>query len=101
MIDPGLSGKVVLITGGNSPVGIGAATTRAFAAQGAAVFVHYFRPPPTGTGDADAVDSGPADEPGERVYAALQQQSADEIVEEIRIGGGRAAAWEADLGVPE
>ena len=43
MIDRGLKGKVVLVTGGNNPGGIGAATAKAFAAQGAAVFIHYLR----------------------------------------------------------
>ena len=43
MIDPGLEGKTVLVTGGNNPRGIGAATATAFADQGAAVFIHYFR----------------------------------------------------------
>ena len=46
MIDPGLDGKVVLITGANNPYGIGAATAKAFAAQGARVFLHFFRLPP-------------------------------------------------------
>ena len=41
MIDPGLDGKVVLITGANNPYGIGAATAKAFAAQGARVFLHF------------------------------------------------------------
>ena len=31
MIDPGLKDKVVLVTGGNNPFGIGAAIARAFA----------------------------------------------------------------------
>ena len=39
MIDPGLEGKTVLITGANNPFGIGAATVRAFFAQGARVFL--------------------------------------------------------------
>ncbi|MFU8817884.1 MAG: SDR family NAD(P)-dependent oxidoreductase, partial [Pseudomonadales bacterium] len=39
MIDPGLDGKVVLVTGGNS--GIGAQIVRAFASHGARVVVHY------------------------------------------------------------
>ncbi len=42
MLDPLLKDKVVLITGANNPCGIGAATARAFAAQGARVFLHYY-----------------------------------------------------------
>ena len=45
MIDTGLKDKVVLITGGNNPHGIGAAAAKAFAAQGASVVIHYFRQP--------------------------------------------------------
>jgi len=45
MIDTGLKDKVVLVTGGNNPKGIGAATAKAFAAQEAAVFVTYLGPP--------------------------------------------------------
>ena len=43
MIDTGLQGKVVVVTGANH--GIGAATPKAFADQGARVFVHYLRMP--------------------------------------------------------
>ena len=45
MIDTGLKDKIVLLTGGNNPHGIGAATAKAFTLQGAAVFIHYFRQP--------------------------------------------------------
>jgi len=43
MIDPGLNKKVVLVTGGNNPYGIGAAIVRAIASHGAKIFIHYFR----------------------------------------------------------
>jgi len=69
MIDTGLKGKVVLVTGANH--GIGAATAKAFAAQGAAVFINYLGPP-----------------------------SANEVIWAICDQGGRAKAWEADLADP-
>ena len=43
MIDPGLKDKVVLVTGGNNPSGIGAAIARAFGSHGARIFIHYLR----------------------------------------------------------
>jgi NAD(P)-dependent dehydrogenase (short-subunit alcohol dehydrogenase family) len=43
MIDTGLKNKVVLITGVNNPHGIGAATAKAFTAEGARVSVTYLR----------------------------------------------------------
>jgi NAD(P)-dependent dehydrogenase (short-subunit alcohol dehydrogenase family) len=38
MVDPGLKGRVVLITGANNPFGIGAAAACAFASEGARCF---------------------------------------------------------------
>ena len=57
MIDPGLQDKVVLVTGANNPVGIGAAIAEAFAAQGAAVFITYLRSRPEEFG-IDAATAG-------------------------------------------
>ncbi len=96
MIDPGLDGKVVLITGANNPYGIGAATAKAFAAQGARVFLHFFRMPDRPVEAEDQV-SGPG-----WVFFRLQQtKTADEVLQAIAQSGGQAAAWEADLADPE
>ena len=93
MIDPGLKGKVVLITGANNPYGIGAGIARAFAAQGVNVFLHYLRQ--TGAGPLDA--PGRASTPGETFYRSQQAKSADEVLTEVRQMGVRADALEADL----
>ena len=94
MIDPELAGKVVLVTGANNPLGIGAATARAFAAQGAHVLLHYFRPPQPSPAE------NVADVPGEALYRAQQLKSAVDVVRQIRQDGGVAEAWEADLSDP-
>lgn len=97
MIHTSLEGKVVLVTGANH--GIGAATARAFAAQGAAVFVHYFRLPLDAAAGAHASEAE-AQAPGDSGYAANRALTADDVVRAIRDAGGRAAAWEADLSDP-
>jgi 3-oxoacyl-[acyl-carrier protein] reductase len=89
MIDPGLKEKVVLITGANNPHGIGAGIARAFAAQGAKVFLHYLR---------GAETAAQGDTPGVPFYHSQLAKSADEVLTEIREMGGEADAWEADLG---
>ena len=86
MIDPGLKDKVVLVTGGNNPFGIGAAIARAFAAHGARIFVHYFRQ------EIDLSGPGKKDhrsqEPGLAFFYEQQQKAADEVVASIRKFGG-------------
>jgi 3-oxoacyl-[acyl-carrier protein] reductase len=105
MKDTGLSGKVVLVTGANH--GIGAELARAFAGEGAAVFVTYLRLFAVSSRDAQSDDTaareGVAEEPipGEALYRARQALPANDIVRSIRDGGGRVATMEADLSDPE
>ena len=91
MIDTGLKNKIVLITGVNNPHGICAAAAKAFAHEGAAVFVTYLRLP---------AEVRPSNVPGEAFYRAQTAKTADEVVATIREGGGKIEAWEADLADP-
>ncbi|MEM7033218.1 MAG: SDR family oxidoreductase [Chloroflexota bacterium] len=93
MINPNLSNKVALITGGNNPHGIGANAARAFAAQGAKIFIHYYRR----NIEELATEKIPASQAGEKFYWEQQHHMAEEIVAEIEGNGGQAAAFEADL----
>jgi 3-oxoacyl-[acyl-carrier protein] reductase len=94
MIDPGLKGKVVLITGANNPHGIGAGVSRAFAAQGSRVFLHYFLQKADGVTREGMDDTGA---PGLSFYRSQVAKSADEVLAEIHELGAEAHAWEADL----
>jgi 3-oxoacyl-[acyl-carrier protein] reductase len=86
MIDPGLSGKVAVVTGGNH--GIGAACAQALAAQGCAVLIHFLRLPESATHGA-----------GE-AYRASRGRGPEAVLAAIRATGGRAEAVEADLAEP-
>ena len=99
MIDPGLKDKVVLATGGNNPFGIGAAIARAFASQGAHVFIHYFRQA-TELADVDQPQER-EHEPGLDFYYRQQRKTADAVVASIRESGAKAESWEGDLRQPD
>jgi 3-oxoacyl-[acyl-carrier protein] reductase len=94
MIDPGLQNKVVLITGANH--GIGAATARTLAAQGARVFMTYLRLPPLGN-LSEQKKGGDTRTPGLALYNFKRSQTAEEVIGQIRAQGGRAEALEANL----
>ena len=105
-----LTGKVALVTGANNPMGIGAATARAFARAGARVFITYLRVPAEETyplAAAGQQPGAPVDEtaqpshPGWALYNFMRMKPPDEVLEAIRQEGGEAAAWEADLAKAE
>ena len=82
MMETGLRDKVVLVTGANH--GIGAATAKAFANEGAAVFITYLSLPLDAPFDEKEMEI-----PGEAVYRSNQAMSADKTVRDIFDVGGR------------
>lgn len=99
MINPGLKGKVALVTGGNNPFGIGAAIARAFASQNVSVFIHFF----SQKGNLRYKDEsdGHSQETGLEFFFDQQKKTADELVAFIRKSGGKAESWEGDLRDPQ
>ncbi len=82
----GIEGRVAIVTGGNH--GIGAATAKVLASDGARVLLSYLRL-------NDAPDPGtPA------TYRANRARDASAVVAEIAATGGQAKAVEADLRDP-
>jgi 3-oxoacyl-[acyl-carrier protein] reductase len=91
-VETGLAGKRVLVTGASG--GIGAACARAFAAEGAAVFVHYHR----GRERAEAVA---AELGGAPIGAAdlTREDDTDRLFEEARTALGGIDVCAAVSGV--
>jgi 3-oxoacyl-[acyl-carrier protein] reductase len=89
MIDPGLSGKVALITGANH--GIGEAIARSLAKQSTSVLIQYLSFP---------YDGGGTDVPGGGMMESRRAQDGGAVAADIRKNGGRAAAVEGDLSDP-
>lgn len=75
-----------IVTGANR--GIGAATALAFGQRGCAVLCAFLR-----------ID-GPADPGTPQAYRDRRRQDAGSLAAQIRTGGGRAIAVEADLSDP-
>lgn len=90
MIDYGLKGKVVLITGANNPQGIGATTALAFAREGAKVVLVYkkiardFDPAKIDQNGADRYFAANAGDAG-AVEAMLQAIGTDYLIMECDI----------------
>jgi 3-oxoacyl-[acyl-carrier protein] reductase len=95
-MNTGLQDKIALVTGANNPYGIGAATANTLAAEGATVFIHYYRDPDL----ISQIAHNTPTTPGEEFYAVQSTATADTVLQTIRERGGRAEAWEADLSDP-
>jgi 3-oxoacyl-[acyl-carrier protein] reductase len=100
MIDPGLEGKTILITGANNPSGIGAGTARAFVVQGAKVFLTYLRESPETYGVSEK-EAKEVTTPSEAFARYQNSQDADRVICEIRKSGGEVRAMELDLAQTE
>jgi len=98
MLDTGLTDRVAVVTGANH--GIGAATAKTLASEGAKIFITYLCRPPEHWGVSEEA-AKKATSPGRELLAKTWATSADFVVQEIRDAGGMAEAWEADLADPE
>lgn len=88
MIDPGLKGRVVLVTGANS--GIGAQVARSFASHGARVVIHYLEDVPP-----------PMDARVSIQHETRGRDAAEAVLSQIGATGTEAILAPADLMDPE
>ncbi|MEJ2559183.1 MAG: SDR family oxidoreductase [Anaerolineae bacterium] len=103
MIETGLAGKVVLITGANNPHGIGAGAAYAFAMQGARLFLHGYRGAWRGTQGQSIPPTETIeelDEPGEAFYNFQVRKPIGEMLDHLHQIGVEACGWEGDLSNP-
>ena len=90
MVNYGLKGRVALITGANNPWGIGAATTLAFAREGAKVALVYKRVP-------RAFDESKVDRNGADRYFAANAGDAGDVVSRLEAMGADFMVLESDI----
>ncbi|MBB5158239.1 SDR family NAD(P)-dependent oxidoreductase [Saccharopolyspora phatthalungensis] len=90
MIDPRLRDRVAVITGANSPLGIGAGIARALARQGAKVVLASLpdKPPTSAARGAD------------RSYGAAKATDTDHVRDALRADGVEAESLAVDLADP-
>ncbi|MCC5938485.1 MAG: SDR family oxidoreductase [Lunatimonas sp.] len=97
MVDTGLQGKTVIVTGANH--GIGAAIALAFAREGAKVLVTYLRQSPEFFGETrETVVQATA--PGKAFYCGEIGKTGDWVAKEIQGMGGDCLTVETDLSDP-
>jgi 3-oxoacyl-[acyl-carrier protein] reductase len=102
MIDPGISGRVALVTGCNRPAGIGAAIARGLGAQGATVALAVAPGSIALDAPANAVPGAAETRGVGSVASAVRDPSLNgrAAMEEVQRAGGTAALFEADLADP-